>query len=314
MNPIPIASLVEEFLEGYSPPLRAKATCRLMRQTLRELGEDGRIATSADLSPAALWRWHKRHPERTPITASVHLRNLRALCNYAVGRGYLHGSPFNFDAKLRKASHVKKAARRRHHSLAEIGCVLGHLRDRAVRSRSWEDHRLHALASVVAFTGARAREAQYAEVEDFDLADGFFKIEPKPIHPLKTDSSEREVPIPAPLSSILARWLPRARSRWAFPGVRREGPWDGGAPGYRPVDRLREAAREVGVRGFTFLSLRHSFITHGTGPWGIASGSIRQIAGHSLEDTQRHYLGRDRDNLRAAVATVAYPMPTPRPR
>ena len=69
----------------------------------------------------------------------------------------------------------------------------------------------------------------------------------------------------------------------------------------------------MGVRGFTFLSLRHSFITHGTGPWGLTSGSLRQIAGHSTEATQRHYLGRDRTNLREAVATIAFPIPDPLP-
>ena len=311
MTAIPLRELIDEFLEGYQPPARAKTTCRLMRQSVRELAEDGRISTSADLSPAALWRWMRRYPGRTPITSAVHLRNLRVLANYAVGRGCLTASPFSFDRKLTKAAHAKKADRRRHHSLLEIGCVLGHLRDRS-RS-SWEGGRLHALAALVAFTGVRALEAQFAEVDDFDLVDGFFRVEPKPDHPLKTDSSERDVPIPPPLAAILAGWLPRARSGWAFPGVKRRGPWVGGSPGFRPVDRLQDAGRAVGVRGFTFLSLRHSFITHGSGPWGLGSIQIQQIAGHSARETQRHYLGRDRVNLREAVATISFPIPDPPP-
>lgn len=311
MHPIPLPELIAGFLTGYDPPARAKTTCRLMRQTLRELAQDSAVTTSADLLPEALWRWMKRYPTRTPITASTHLRNLRTFCNHAVGRGCLTASPFSYDVKLAKAAHVRKSRRRRHHSLLEIGTVLGLLRDRAARSCLWEDQRLHALAAVVAYTGARAKEAQWAEVADFDLAEGVFLIEPKPNHPLKTESSEREVPIPPPLSAILRRWLPRARSPWAFPGVRRQGPWDGGAPGYRPVDRLRQAGLDAGVRGFTFLSLRHSYVTHGSGAWGMGPGSIQQIAGHSLQDTQKHYLGRDRDNLRAAVASIKFPVPAP---
>jgi integrase len=312
MTPTPIRNLMDEFLEIYEPPARAKTTCRLMRQTLRELAEDDRLLASSDLSPAAIWRWSRRRPDRAAMTAAVHLRNLRALCNYAVGRGFLTSSPFALDRKLRKLTHARKVDRRRHHSLLEIGCVLGYLRDRS-RS-SWEGGRLYALASVAAFTGVRALEAGFAEVADFDLDAGFFRVEPKPNHPLKTESSERDVPIPPGLAMVLAGWLPRARSPWAFPGVKRLGPWVGGPSGSRPVDRLQAAGLAVGVRGFTFLSLRHSYITHGSGPWALGSIQIQQIAGHSLEDTQRHYLGSDRTNLREAVATISFPMPAPSSR
>src|SRR4051812_9098884 len=85
VTPMPFRELIEEFMEGYEPPARARTTCRLMRQSVRELAEDDRIATSADLSPAAIWRWLRRHPDRTAITSAVHLRNLRVLANYAVG-------------------------------------------------------------------------------------------------------------------------------------------------------------------------------------------------------------------------------------
>lgn len=309
MTSIPFASMIEEFLEGYIPPARSRTTCRLMNQSIRELRADPLLKTASDLSPAAIWRWMRRHPDRTPITTSVHLRNVRVLCNYAVGRGFLVASPFAFDSKLKKATHVRKVDRRRHHSLLEIGCVLGYLRDRS--RLSWEDGRLFALAGLAAFTGVRALEAQFAEIGDFDLENGFFRVEPKPTHPLKTESSERDVPIPPPLAEILGSWLPRARSNWAFPGVKRMGPWIGGSTGSRPLDRLKSSGLAVGVRGFTFLSLRHSFITHGAGPWGLGSIQIQQIAGHSLADTQRHYLGRDRANLREAVATIAFPMPAP---
>jgi integrase len=103
--------------------------------------------------------------------------------------------------------------------------------------------------------------------------------------------------------------------------VAAEGPLDLGLPwreaarplGLRPVDRLQAAGLAVGVRGFTFLSLRHSFITHGSGPWGLGSIQIQQIAGHSLEDTQRHYRGRDRANLTRAVSTISFPIPDPLP-
>ena len=305
-------ALADEFLTIYEPPGRAATTCRLMRQTIRELSEDPLLIHAADLSPAALWRWIRRYPERTPITTALHLRNLRCFAGYAVGRGALPSSPFAYDRTLRKLANAKKTDRRRHHSLAQIGCVLGHLRDRS--AGSWEGGRLFALASLVAYTGVRAQEAQFAEVSDFDLADGFFRVEPKAAHRLKTDSSERDVPIPPPLASVLAAWLPRARSTWAFPGVKRLGPWTSGMVGSRPVDRLQGAGLAVGVRGFTFLSLRHSYITHGSGPWGLGSIQIQQIAGHSIEDTQRHYLGRDRTNLRAAVAMVSFPIPDPLPR
>lgn len=301
------ADLISEVLEGYEPPIRARTTCRMMRQTARELSADPRLRTPQDLSPAALWRWMKRHPGRSPITAAAHLRNIRTICNFAVGRGYLTSSPFAFDAKLKKAVSVRKDAKMRHHPLADIGRVLAFLRGRS--AESWEWHRLLALAATVAYTGVRALEAQFAEVADFDLAEGFLRVEPKPKHPLKTESSERDVPIPSELSRILEGWLPLARSNWAFPGVKRLGPWTGGLNGYRPLDRLKQAGEAVGVEGFTFLSLRHSYITHGSGPWHLGAREIQQIAGHTLIDTQKHYLGRDRANLRSAVATIAFPCP-----
>jgi integrase len=311
MMSIPLREFMSEFLEAYEPPARAPTTCRLMRQSLRELAEDPRIAGTGDLSPASICRFIRRYPGRTPITASVHLRNLRVFSNVAVGRGLLAGSPFSLDIKLQKACHVKRVQKQRHHSLLEIGCVLGYLRDRAYLS--WEDHRIYALGSLVAWTGCRAREAQFAEVADFDLAEGFFTIQPKPGHPLKTESSEREVPIPAALSEVLRSWLPKARSTWAFPGRKRFGPWTQGLGGTRPLDKLKEAGLAVQVRGFTFLSLRHSFVTHGSGPWSMGSLTIQAIAGHSIEETQKHYRGRDRDNLRAAATAIAFPIPVPVP-
>jgi integrase len=306
MSPIPIAEFIAEFMVEYQPPFHAKTTCRLMRQTTREIVQHGALSTTQDLSPAAIFRWMKAHPERSRVTTAVHLRNLRALCNFAVGRSYLTASPFSFNATLKKAVGAKKETKERHHSLVSVGKVLAHLRDNA--KGSWEGHRLYALASLVAFTGARALEAQFAEVEDFDLVEGFFAIKPKPKHPLKTPKSEREVPMPMDLIGIVEGWLPSARSSWAFPGVKRMGPWIGGLSGYRPLCRLKQAGEAVGVKGFTFLSLRHSFITHGSGPWHLGDRVIQQIAGHTLVTTQDEYRGRDRDNLRSAVRDVRYPM------
>jgi integrase len=313
---LPIAALVDDFLVKYDPKRRvapkAKTTCRLMRQTMRELLEDPRLTTSAQLNRNTIYRWIDRHPERTPITLAVHLRNLRVFWNYAVGEGYTKSSPFVYERDFKKMLAVEKPATRRHHSLVEIGCVLGSLRD--LMDESWEALRLYALASTVAHTGVRALEAQYTEVHDFDLDTEFLKIEPKPIHALKTNRSKRLVPIPPELMPVLKEWLPQARSNWAFPGAKRLGPWTAGPNGYRPLDRLKQAGRAVGVEGFTFLSLRHSFMTHGRGPWGLGSKQIQQMAGHTLEETQDHYLGFDIANQRAAAAKISFPMPEARAR
>lgn len=311
IQPLPIETLRADFMEGYVPGdralgARARSTCTLMNQSMRELHEDELLKLSTDLSPAVVWRWMRRRP-KSAVTCATHLRNIRVYCRYAVGRHALFACPFTYDAKLRKAVGVKKEAKLRHHSIEAIARVLDHLAARA--NESWKDARLYALVTLVAYSGVRAMEALCAEVSDIDLNECIFRIRRKAENFGKTDRFEGDVPLPPAAIPVLKDWLLRTDSRWAFPGVRRKTPWTGGGQNQKPLDCFKAAGEAVGVKGFTLLSLRHSYITNGRLVWGMNETQIQMIARHTTTRTQQHYLGKDLPVLKTAVSPMIFSLP-----
>lgn len=324
MPAVTITRLRDDLSRLYVPPCGAVATWRKIRQVLDEFERHAGVKRTSDLNPPAVAAWLTNAPVRSLATTKTLLSSFRRACTYAKSQGWLRCSPF----EVRKLSHWLKHlepsednwddewsdddnARCRHHSLADLVRVMGYLS--AESAKGWEQHRLFALATATAYTGARAKEVQCAKVADFNLARKFFRVVRNERRGLKTKPSRRRIPLPPELIPVLDDWLPLTGSIWAFPGARRKTPWQEGATGRKPLDRLKAAGMSCGVEGLTFLSLRHSFITHSAGPWRVPDLLTQKIAGHSKATTTAGYRGFDRANLLDAVSTISFGLTRPLP-
>lgn len=313
MMAVPIERLRTDLEALYLPPFGAPSTWRKIRQVLDEMARYAGVRETSDLTPPAVGKWLRAFPDRSPATARTLLSSFRVACSYSVRQGWLHSSPFDqrkLRDWLRDYDPDEDDPPQRHHSIVDLCRVLGDLqRDAAV---GWKQHRLFALASITAMTGARAKEVQAAQVADFDLVERVFFVRPNARRRLKTRRSKRRVPLTGESVKILADWLPITGSVWAFPGARMNGPWIHGGPGYRPLDELKAAGERSGVNGLTFLSLRHSFITHSAGPWQVPDLISQRIAGHTSRKTTDGYRGFDRENVLSAVASISFGLTLPK--
>jgi integrase len=227
------------------------------------------------------------------------LSYLSAACSFAVEEGWLDHVPKFRRVRPRRVKPTAKMC----HSIEEIALVLAHL---AQSAESWTGHRLYALTAVIAYTGLRRDEALTLMVEDVLLAAGLLTISDRQRR--KTEKSAAVVPIPPELREILRMWLPRCASPWVFPGIRRKGPWTGGACGERACDRIAEAGRELGIAGLTLMSLRHTWATHARRSWGFSDIEVATVLRHSSPATQAWYVHDDPDPgaIVRAVAKVSY--------
>ena len=316
-SPIPMARFRDEVLTLYTPPLRARNTFIKMRQTLAIACElTGPGATTAELTPALIARFiQSRPPDQSNNSTLSLLSSLRVACAYAQSQGYIKVSPFAFRKQWIKPAPTTKS---RHHGREEIGRVLQLLRadvEHRTGWAGWRARRLYALAATVAYTGLRKNEALHLCVEDVDLAGRMLLIVERKGRSLKTAASAQPVPVPEPLAAVLADWLrdeqrlwmarPDTECPWVFPNVTRTGPWTGGQPGAKPLDRLKAAGKRAGVEGFTFLSLRHSWATHAES-WGLSPAMIQRVLRHTTVRTQWHYRHADMANLRGAVKNIDF--------
>jgi integrase len=314
-SPVPLAQLRAELLPLYLPPMRSIGTFYKVRQVLDLLDRQG-LVTTADLTPAAVAAWLSRRPAlEAPRTTYGLLSYVRLVCNYAAERGWLAVNPFVVRRRWVRKGPTMKA---HHHGRAEITRVLELLAaeqeqaEAAARGRldwsiegraAWRAGRLHALAATVAYTGLRKMEALALMTGDIDQAARVLLVVPR--RRLKTDASAAPVPIPPPLAPVLAAWLSRCSSAWAFPRSSRDGPWVGGCPGYCPLDCLKAAGRRAGVAGLSFQSLRHSFATHAEF-WGLSETAVQRILRHTSVRTQWHYRHADLLNLARLAEGIDY--------
>ena len=195
------------------------------------------------------------------------------------------------------------SASARHYSHDQVVRLLGHLHD---RGDGWRDRRLHALTSVVAYTGLRKMEALSLKAEDVSLSTGLLGVVAS--RRLKTASSAAPVPIASELVEILERWLPCSASEWVFPGAERRGPWTGGGPGQNALDKLQAAGREVELPTVTYHGLRHTLCKLLVGRWGVTRDQARSILRHGdVRTTEDHYLhADDPEILRHLVRNVSF--------
>jgi integrase len=286
MRPIPFARFFDMIDVIYRSPGHAPRTAAKMRHILDLIGRMG-VRTTAELTTELVAKFvTERSKIVNPNTVRGDLSYLSAACSLAVEEGWLERPP-RFK-RLRPQPVRSKMPKC--HSIEEVARVLEYLRQ---RSESWKGHRLYALAATVAYTGLRRDEALTLQEEDVNLVMGLLTVSDRERR--KTEKSIAVVPIPPELSEILLSWLPRCQSEFLFPGIRNQGPWTGGACGERACDRVRQAGLEVGVPGFTLLSLRHTFATHARRAWGLSDIELATILRHSSPATQTWYVHEDPD-------------------
>jgi integrase len=276
-----LAKFRREVLDLYTPPMRSRRTYAKMRRTLAILASIRAVKSTADFTASTVAKFCRKLEPLNRNTVRGYLQYLRAAFSYAESVGYVKSSPFRF---RRVWVRGKRPAAKRFHERAAISKVLRHLE---ANNKDFEGQLLYTLAALVVHTGIRRDEALLAQRRDLDLKTRIFEIWDR--DPLKTERSATPVPFPASLVPILKSWLKRiGRSRWLFPNRRRTGPWTGGAYGDRPPEKIRDAAKKVGVKGFTLLSLRHSLATH-LEDEGCSDLQIQRILRHSNRHTQTHY-------------------------
>jgi integrase len=308
--PAPIAweAFKAEFLPQYLPPQRAKATCKKMAHVVdlvdRLLGKE---PTTAVFTPAFVSQFIASRPAKNSVNTTIsELACLRTICTYAQGMGYLDISPFRMRKRWLRPAPAKVEIQ--FHSREDIAAVMTQAAREVARKKGWAQwraRRVEALIAVAAYTGMRKMEALCLKVEDIDLPQRIIRIVSRDENRLKTDRSAQPVPIPPELAQILANWLPRTLSEWAFPNATHNGPWTGGSPGYQPLHRLKRIAKRAGVEGFTFLSLRHSWATHAEF-WGLSDTMIQRVMRHTTTRTQAKYRHADLTNMREKTDSISF--------
>lgn len=311
VNPLPWQEFRVRLLALYGPDMRAKATNARIRRVLDLFAEQG-VQTTADLTVDVIAQFvASRPPELSPNTTATLLVTMRSVCEYAVRFGALRMNPF----EIRRPSQWVRARpptrKQQHHSWEDIVRVLEFARRDAEMKdlpwAQWRARRLYALVATVAMTGMRKMEALRLMVEDLRFDVGMIFITPR--HRLKTVASAAPVPMASALTPILSDWLQYRLdgpydlrpidTGYIFPGVTRRCAWTGGPPGEKPLDRLVNLGVRAGIKGrLTFLSLRHSFATHGISKFGFSKEQVRAILRHTTERTQDWYVHPDVDNLR----------------
>jgi integrase len=284
-RPISFRQFTQTVLSLYEPPLAARATFLKMREALTEFGGLPGVATTADIDTTHIAEFVGRRAESNVNTTLSLLRCLRTASQIALGEGWQERTPQWRRLMPRPGPRVTV----RHYTRAQVAALLDHLERGAT---AWSGRRLHVLASLVAYTGLRKMEALCLMVGDVDLTTGLLHVVAR--RRLKTVGSAAPVPVPPELAPILARWLPATGPVWLFPGIRRIGPWTGGSPGYRAIDRLRAAGQAVGIPHLTFHGLRHTLGKLGVGEFGLSADQVKTLLRHTdPRTTEEFYLHRD---------------------
>lgn len=302
--PLTFDAFADWVLRLYAPPLRRASTLAGMRRALADFRAATGVEDLDGVTTDAVARYVASRAALNANTTRAKLRYLRTAVNLARAEGWAGRGP-NFGRLMPPAA----PACRGHLDLDEVRRLLSHLRAHA--RCGWREHRLYALVATVAYTGLRKAEALHLEPRDVDLSAGLIHVVARR-RPLKTAAAAAPVPLPPELAAVLRPWLSRCGPGWVFPGVRRGGPWVHGSPGYRPVDRIREAGEAVGLRGLTFHALRHTLATLMVVRWGLSLDQARGVLRHTTTTTTAvHYVHwSKRADLAAIGERISY-FPTP---
>jgi integrase len=295
----------------YEPPLRAKATRYIMQQAL-DLAEKHGAASTKDLTaPLIAAIVAGRPPAESPRTTHQRLRAMRCICRFAVQSGWLRTNPFDF-RPVSSWIRLSPPRLKPFHSREEIRAVLALMQQDITTQLGWAQwraRRLLAVTTLAVYTGLRRNELLYLHVEDLDLAARVVWVRNR--HRLKCESAAQPVPLPAAAVPVLTEWLEHRLERppeypmpadcpWLFPTATGKV-YAEGAPGQKPLDRLKNLGERAGVKGFTFHSLRRSLATH-MEMAGYSQPMITRILRHTSERTSRtYYQGSDLPALARAV-------------
>lgn len=277
---------------------KTRKTYLRARQVLDLLERVG-VKSTADLTTQTAARFVALlGPTANANTTRGLLAYVSSFANLAVEERWLERPP-----NLRRVRpQSTPPARRRDIGAGLVGKLLDHL----AADTSWPGRRLYALAGLVALTGLRFNEAARLQLADVDLPGSSVRVKAHGKR-LKTGAAANTVPLPAAAVELLETWLPDAGPVWAFPGVKRRGPWVGGAPGARPLDVLQAAARDAGVGWISWHALRHTFASTAVRQYGVQVWAVQRILRHTDSRTTERYLWLDDlPPLRAAVAGIRY--------
>jgi integrase len=308
MASVAFARLLSELEAVYAPPLRAKKTWARIRQVMSEMRAAG-LGASKDISPTLIAAWLRAHPSRKEVTAYALLRSFRSVCSYCESRGFIKRDPF---AWRKPAGWLpdhegcsEEETSDRHHSASEIGRLF-RLLDEEARQGAWKEARLRALIYICAYLGLRKNEALNLRWSDVDLVEGTVKIRGRSGKKLKTRGSRATMALPSDLVEVLAPWRDLCGSEWVIPGATLAGPWTGGPPGYKPLDRVKAAGKRAGIDNLTILDFRHTIGTLAE-QWGMGELELMRWLRHTRKGTQAYYRkAPDLDGLRATAAKIRF--------
>jgi integrase len=300
----------DEVLALYAPPARARNSWFKARQSLDILEAVG-VKYTSDMTPGMVSKFIASNPKWSPQTIKGLLGYLSPICGYAKTMGYLRVNPFDVRKNWYQAPALVEEdeeeeedpdfdwlaeGQPEHISIDELGRLLDYLE---TDTTSWKGGRLYAMTATFAYTGLRRMEGLTRSATDFNLDRRIVRVKARRRR-LKTKASDQPVGLPLELIPILEAWLPRAGSKWAFPGVQGKSPWTGGAQGKRPLDELKAAGKAVGINNLNFQILRHSWATHAE-LRGIGELMVQRQLRHTSKRTQLHYRHADVTNLARAV-------------
>lgn len=310
MPAVSFARFEEEVLELYEPPLCKPNTAKQVRQVLREFREVKGVRKTSDLSPVAIARWIKAHPDRSAVTIESLLRCFRPMLKYAVIKGYLKHSPLEFrdaDGWVREDKRPVKRPHPGSRSIDEMTAVLARA-DEEATAGGWQERRVQALVYVYAYLGLRAAEALHLWVSDVDLAKSVVTIRchPEDDWTPKTLASAATLPVAPPLAVVLREWTPETGCRWLFPGMKLLGPWVSGGPGAKPLDKVKALGERAGVENLTIAAFRKTIGTYAK-TWGLGPLELKALLRHTNVETQDWYDDKAADALRKGVGKIDFP-------
>ena len=282
MNTLSYAEFRSHVLRYYGT--KSPAALGKMRHVMDLLEVQG-VRSTADLTTITAARFvADRGPGANPNTTRGLIAYFKAACNFAVEEDWMDRSP-NW-RRVTPAS--APSIRQKVIKPPDVVRLLSRLEE---DRDDWRGHRLFALASLIAHSGLRIREALHMQVQDFDLAGGFLSVVPR--RRLKTSASANTVPLPDHVVEAMRAWVARCGSIWVFPGLKRIGPWTGGEFGRRSIDALRVAAAAVGIPWISWHALRHTYATTAVRDWGLPLWAVQRILRHTSARTTELYLGGD---------------------
>jgi integrase len=317
---VELSRVRDELLRLYVPPLRSPKTAAMMRRIftlLEELGVTQSSQLDEDLVAKLITT---RPPGLSCRTVAQLLRSLRIVGNFCKRRGYIRESPFAW-RPVGDWVRITPVENRRYYTSEEVRAIMAAMEADVTNSTGWEQwkaRRLWAVSACLAYGGFRMSEAFRLHVEDVDLELGIITVVPRVR--LKTSAAARLVPSPPRLKEILEKeWIPFRQTAppgfldgvaldcpYLFPGVYRQGFWNGGPPAQRPLTRLKIVALRAGVKDANFKRFRHAWACQAE-YLGIPGAGIQRVLGHTTELTSlRNYRHAIAKNLTDTVKGFDY--------